>query len=99
MDGNCQFHQVHSQTLDDLKKRLESVEQRTQTHAIDMASTDARLKYISEKVDNVNEKLSMLSISIEALKEKPVRRYDHVVTTLITAVLMFALFKIGLVAR
>lgn len=63
-------------------KRLDKIEE-NQKILLDMSSN---IKVIAEQNKNQNEKIDTLTTDVRALKETPKKRYDLIVSTLITVV-------------
>ena len=68
--------------LDGHDRKIEEIE-RTQTSILlDLASN---MKLLTKQIEIANGEISGIKQDVKELKEKPVRRYDTVVTVIITA--------------
>lgn len=65
-----------------------------------LANGDTALALIDKELKHINNKLDELTASVNALKEKPAKRWESVSSTIIqwvvTALLAFIAVKIGL---
>lgn len=65
-----------------------------------LANGDTALALIDKELKHINNKLDELTASVNALKEKPAKRWESVSTTIIqwvvTALLAFIAVKVGL---
>lgn len=71
----------HSAELDNHERRLHDLEKgqgAVQQLALDMAKVSAKLDFLAEKLDKLDGK-------VEALEQKPAKRWDGLVTALISA--------------
>lgn len=65
-----------------------------------LAAGDGTLKLIAFRMDQIDEKLDKLDIRVQALQEKPARRWESIsgtiISWLVTALLAYIAVKIGL---
>lgn len=73
--------------LETMKRRQDSHEHRLQTVEKENATTEIQFRQIMETLNKLNdETIPKLTKEIEDIKNKPVKRYDQVITSLISAI-------------
>lgn len=85
-DNKCVNEHRFKQIEDDLKQLREknSIDHKEFYNRIE-STEKAMVESMSDR-KHINEKLDKIDVNVEALMQKPVKRYDTVVTSIITAV-------------
>lgn len=83
-------------TREEFDKLASQVQRNTER----LANGDTALALIDKELKHINNKLDELTASVNALKEKPAKRWESVSTTIIqwvvTALLAYIAVKIGM---
>lgn len=81
------YKEITDKTITELKKNLDECEKRLLTMEKSKEKTDFQYEQIMETLKKLNEvTIPNLTAQIEELKNKPVKRYDQVVTGIIGAI-------------
>ena len=82
------------------REEFDKLSAQVQRNTDRLANGDTALALIDKELKHINNKLDELTASVNALKEKPAKRWESVSTTIIqwvvTALLAFIAVKIGL---
>ncbi len=82
------------------REEFDKLSAQVQRNTERLANGDTALALIDKELKHINNKLDELTASVNALKEKPAKRWESVSTTIIqwvvTALLAFIAVKIGL---
>lgn len=85
--------QISRTELEDLRRRVDVVEER-------LHSGDVTLALLKQRLDQIDAKLDEVSLAIQELRMKPARRWDslsqQILNWVVTALLAFIALKIGL---
>lgn len=85
--------EVTREEFDELKKQVADNTTR-------LAAGDGTLKLIAFRMDQIDEKLDKLDLRVQALQDKPAKRWESISGTvlswIVTALLAFIAVKIGL---
>lgn len=75
------------QVIEELKDNVKSLEKRILTIEISREKTDYQYEQIMENLKTLNEKtIPNLVAEINALKEKPAKRYDSIISGILGAI-------------
>lgn len=78
--------ELNKQDIAELKEDIKSIEKRVLAIEISREKTDYQYEQIMKAIDELNNKtIPNLMTEINELKNKPVKRYDQVITGLIGA--------------
>lgn len=87
------MNEVTRPEFEDLRRRVDAVEER-------LHSGDVTLALLKQRLDQIDAKLDEVSQAIQELRMKPARRWDslsqQILTWVVTALLAFIALKIGL---
>lgn len=79
--------------FEDLRRRVDVVEER-------LHSGDVTLALLKQRLDQIDAKLDEVSLAIQELRMKPARRWDslsqQILNWVVTALLAFIALKIGM---
>ncbi len=79
--------------VDELRRRMDAVEER-------LHNGDVTLALLKQRLDQIDTKLSEMSVTLQDLRLRPARKWDsvsqQVFTWIVTALLAFIAVKIGL---
>ena len=82
------------------REEFDKLSAQVQRNTDRLANGDTALALIDKELKHINNKLDELTASVNALKEKPAKRWESVSTTIIqwvvTALLAYIAVKIGL---
>lgn len=82
------------------REEFDRLQEQVQRNTDRLANGDTALALIDKELKHINSKLDELTASVNALKEKPAKRWESVSSTIIqwvvTALLAFIAVKIGL---
>ena len=82
------------------REEFDKLSAQVQRNTDRLANGDTALAMIDKELKHINNKLDELTASVNALKEKPAKRWESVSTTIIqwvvTALLAYIAVKIGL---
>jgi hypothetical protein len=82
------------------REEFDKLSAQVQRNTERLANGDTALALIDKELKHINTKLDELTASVNALKEKPAKRWESVSTTIIqwvvTALLAFIAVKVGL---
>ena len=82
------------------REEFDKLSAQVQRNTDRLANGDTALALIDKELKHINTKLDELTASVNALKEKPAKRWESVSTTIIqwvvTALLAFIAVKVGL---
>lgn len=82
------------------REEFDKLSAQVQRNTERLANGDTALALIDKELKHINNKLDELTASVNALKEKPAKRWESVSSTIIqwvvTALLAFIAVKIGL---
>jgi tetrahydromethanopterin S-methyltransferase subunit G len=85
--------QISRTEFEDLRRRVDVVEER-------LHSGDVTLALLKQRLDQIDAKLDEVSLAIQELRMKPARRWDslsqQILNWVVTALLAFIALKIGL---
>lgn len=85
--------QVTRAEFEELRRRVESTEER-------LHNGDITLALFKQQFEQINAKLDEVAMALQELRMKPVRRWDsisqQILTWVVTALLAFIAVKIGL---
>ena len=87
------MNEVTRTEFEDLRRRVDVVEER-------LHSGDVTLALLKQRLDQIDAKLDEVSLAIQELRMKPARRWDslsqQILTWVVAALLAFIAVKIGL---
>jgi tetrahydromethanopterin S-methyltransferase subunit G len=87
------MNEVTRTEFEDLRRRVDVVEER-------LHSGDVTLALLKQRLDQIDAKLDEVSLAIQELRMKPARRWDNlsqqILNWVVTALLAFIALKIGL---
>ncbi len=87
------MNEVTRTEFEDLRRRVDVVEER-------LHSGDVTLALLKQRLDQIDAKLDEVSLAIQELRMKPARRWDslsqQILNWVVTALLAFIALKIGL---
>ena len=79
--------------VDELRRRMDAVEER-------LHNGDVTLALLKQRLDQIDTKLSEMSVTLQDLRLRPARKWDsvsqQVLTWIVTALLAFIAVKTGL---
>ena len=79
--------------VDELRRRMDAVEER-------LHNGDVTLALLKQRLDQIDAKLSEMSVTLQDLRLRPARKWDsvsqQVLNWIVTALLAFIALKIGL---
>ena len=82
------------------REEFDKLSAQVQRNTERLANGDTALALIDKELKHINNKLDELTASVNALKEKPAKRWESVSSTIIqwvvTALLAFIAVKVGL---
>lgn len=82
------------------REEFDKLSAQVQRNTDRLANGDTALALIDKELKHINNKLDELTASVNALKEKPAKRWESVSTTIIqwvvTALLAYIAVKIGM---
>lgn len=82
------------------REEFDRLQEQVQRNTERLANGDTALALIDKELKHINSKLDELTASVNALKEKPAKRWESVSTTIIqwvvTALLAYIAVKIGM---
>lgn len=85
--------QISRTEFDELRRRVESVEER-------LHNGDVTLALLKQRLDQIDDKLEEMSQTLQELRMRPARRWESVsqtiLTWVVTALLAFIAIKMGL---
>lgn len=85
--------QVSRTEFDELRRRVESVEER-------LHNGDVTLALLKQRLDQIDDKLEEMSQTLQELRMRPARKWESVsqtiLTWVVTALLAFIAIKMGL---
>lgn len=85
--------QVTRAEFDELRRRVESVEER-------LHNGDVTLALLRQRLDQIDDKLEEMSQTLQELRMRPARRWESVsqtiLTWIVTALLAYIALKMGL---
>lgn len=85
--------QISRTEFDELRRRVESVEERLHTG-------DVTLALLKQRLDQIDDKLEEMSQTLQELRMRPARKWESVsqtiLTWVVTALLAFIAIKMGL---
>lgn len=81
------YKENHTATTNAMQEKLEEIDKRLKQVEVSKQKTDFQYEQIMETLKTLNEKtIPNLISQVEELKNKPVKRYDQIVTGLLGAV-------------
>ena len=85
--------QISRTEFDELRRRVESVEER-------LHNGDVTLALLKQRLDQIDDKLEEMSQTLQELRMRPARRWESVsqtiLTWIVTALLAYIALKMGL---
>lgn len=85
--------QISRMEFDELRRRVESVEER-------LHNGDVTLALLKQRLDQIDDKLEEMSQTLQELRMRPARKWESVsqtiLTWVVTALLAFIAIKMGL---
>lgn len=85
--------QISRTEFDELRRRVESVEER-------LHNGDVTLALLKQRLDQIDDKLEEMSQTLQELRMRPARKWESVsqtiLTWVVTALLAFIAIKMGL---
>lgn len=85
--------QISRTEFDELRRRVESVEER-------LHNGDVTLALLKQRLDQIDDKLEEMSQTLQELRMRPARRWESVsqtiLTWIVTALLAYIAIKMGL---
>lgn len=85
-ENKCVNERRFKQIEDDLKRLRDKNSSDHKEFYKRFESTEKAMVEFESDRKHINEKLDKIDVNVEALMQKPVKRYDTVVTSIITAV-------------
>lgn len=91
----CENHMRTEERLDRLEKTVDQLSQDTHSSSIWQGKADLRFEMLSEKFDKMDIKFTImfdeLNKKIQAISDKPTKRLDIAINTLITVLVSAAI--------
>lgn len=82
------------------RDEFDELRRQVQENTKRLANGDTTMALLEQKLSQIDDKLSELTVGVKALQDKPAKRWDSISTTIIqwvvTALLAYIAVKIGL---